>query len=206
MSTIAIDRLPPDVRSHPPMVTTMDASRGSGGMWLFVATETSLFVMFFFAYFYLAEGGFTWPRQPLPPLIFSVPMLALLLISSGVLYMGERQLRSGNYRAARLAMVATGVIGLGWLALQSFEYKNDLLRFTPQTDVYGSLFYTITGFHIAHLILGILMLVYVLILPRLEPVGKPPHRPYHNASIYWHFVVFIWFWTVMFLYVTPYMR
>jgi heme/copper-type cytochrome/quinol oxidase subunit 3 len=74
------------------------------------------------------------------------------------------------------------------------------------TNVYGSIFYTITTFHVAHLILGLSMLVFALILPRLEPVDRPPHRPFHNAALYWHFVDFVWLWIMIFLYFAPNLR
>jgi cytochrome c oxidase subunit 3 len=206
VSTIAINRVPPEARSHPPLVTTMDNRRGTGGMWLFILTEAFLFLGFFFAYFYLAEGSYTWPNEPLPSLYLAVPMLVLVLIGSGILVWGEKQLAAGKSSIARLALGAAILTGLGFLVMEGFEFRNDLQVFTPQTGVYGSIFYTILGFHVAHLCLGILMLAYALILPKLEPVDRPPHRPYHNVALYWHFVVFIWFVTVMFLYVTPYMR
>jgi heme/copper-type cytochrome/quinol oxidase subunit 3 len=47
------------------------------------------------------------------------------------------------------------------------------------------------------------MLAYVLTLPRYEPVDRPPHRPFHNAALYWHFVDFIWIWIIIFLYIGP---
>jgi heme/copper-type cytochrome/quinol oxidase subunit 3 len=71
------------------------------------------------------------------------------------------------------------------------------------TDAYGSIFYTITSFHAAHLMLGLFMLLYVLALPQIGPGHKPPHRALHNASLYWHFVDFVWVLIVALLYLAP---
>lgn len=206
MSTIALDRLPPEVRSHPPMVTVLDDKRGTAGMWLFVLTESFLFVALFFTYFYLAEGGFTWPSEPLPNLYLAVPIMALFLIGSGVLVWGQRELRRGSAKLARLALGITALLSLGYMVMEAFEFRSDLTSFTPQTNAYGSIFYTILGFHVAHTFLGIFMLAYAMILPELDPTSRPPHRPYYNVALYWHFIVVMWFFTLMFLYVTPYMR
>lgn len=206
MSTLSIDRLPPEVRQHPPLVTKMDASRGTFAMWLFIATEAFLFLMFFFSYFYLARGGFNWPLEVPPKLPLAFVMLAVLLSSSAVLQWGDKQIEAQNYGRGRGALLCTILMGLGFLVIQFFEYRDHLKTLTPQTDVYGSVFYTITSFHAAHVVFGLSMLVYVLILPRLGPTNRSPHRPYHNASLYWHFVDFVWVWIVIFLYLTPRMR
>ncbi len=203
MSTIAIDRLPPDTRDHPPMVTTLDNRRGTGGMWLFILTEAALFLMLFFSYFYLAQGGWRWPFERPPKLYYAIPMLIVLWVSSAVLHWGEKELKRRRYTRARFACALTVVLGLLFLVIQAFEYMEHLKTLQPTTSVYGSIFYTITTFHAAHLIMGLLMLGYVLLLPRLEPVDRPPHRPYHNAALYWHFVDFVWLWIVIFLYIAP---
>lgn len=203
MSTIALDRLPPDVASHPPLVTTLDDRRGTAGMWLFILTEAALFILLFFSYFYLAQGGWRWPLEEAPKLRLALPMLVVLWISSGVLHWGEKQVRAQRYSRARAGLAGTIGLGLVFLAMQAFEYMDHLKSLTPRTDVYGSIFYTITSFHAAHLILGLLMLIYALFLPAYEPVDRPPHRPYHNVALYWHFVDFVWFWIIIFLYIGP---
>ncbi len=203
MSTISLDRLPPEVLEHPPIVATLDDRRGTAGMWLFIVTEGALFVMLFFSYFYLAEGGWRWPMEEPPKLKLAILMLIVLWISSGVLYWGEKQIEARRYWQGRAALITTIALGLGFLVIQAFEYMDHLKTLTPRTNVYGSVFYTITTFHAAHLIMGLLMLAYVLALPRVEPADRPPHRPYHNAALYWHFVDFVWVWIVIFLYIGP---
>lgn len=203
MSTISIDRLPPETRDHSPAIRVLDDRRGTAGMWLFILTEAALFLMLFFSYFYLAQGGWRWPYEKPPKLRLAIPMLVILWASSGVLHWGENEVKRHNYSRGRGAIVGTIVLGLVFLAIQGLEYYNHLKELQPTASVYGSIFYTITSFHALHLILGLLMLAYVLALPRLEPVDRPPHRPYHNAALYWHFVDSIWIWIVAFLYVAP---
>jgi heme/copper-type cytochrome/quinol oxidase subunit 3 len=206
VSTISIDRLPPETRDHPPLVMELDTRRGTAGMWLFIATEATLFVILFWAYFYLAEGGWTWPHEKPPKLHYAIPMSIILWSSSGVTYWAEKQVKARRYARGRMGGMLTIAMGIAFLVLSAFEYKEHLQELTPMTNVYGSIFYTITTFHVAHLILGLSMLVFALILPRLEPVDRPPHRPFHNAALYWHFVDFVWLWIMIFLYFAPNLR
>ncbi|HJQ99401.1 MAG TPA: cytochrome c oxidase subunit 3 [Candidatus Polarisedimenticolaceae bacterium] len=180
-----------------------DDGRGIGGMWLFIVTEAFLFVSLFFAYFYLgSRGDVAWPPQP-PKITLALVMLAILLASSVVLHLGERALKRDRRTLAHLAIGGTILLGLGFAAVQAMEYRERLKSLRPSTDAYGSIFYTITGFHGGHLVLGLLMLVYVLVLPRLEPAREPPHRPLKNAALYWHFVDAVWVVIVALLYLLP---
>lgn len=187
-------------------LSRIDDRRGTGGMFLTIATEGALFVMLFFAYFYAAKGGWRWLDEKPPKLLLAFVMLGILLTSSLVMWWGEKQVNRRKYLSGRLALVVAILMGIVFLTVQSFEYRDHLRELTPRTDIYGSLFYTITTFHAAHVVVGLLILFYVLILPRYEPVNAPPHRPYHNAALYWHFVDFVWIWIVALLYVAPNLR
>lgn len=206
MSTISIDRLPPETRDHPPLVLTLDDRRGAAAMWLFIATEAALFIILFFSYFYLAQGGWTWPHEKPPKLHYSIPMTIILWSSSAVIYWAEEQVKKANYARGRLGALVTIAMGIAFLVLSGLEYYEHLQDLQPTTNVYGSIFYTITTFHVAHLILGLCMLSFAVSLPRLEPVDRPPHRPFHNAALYWHFVDFVWLWIMVFLYFAPNLR
>lgn len=188
------------------IIRQIDDRRGTGAMLLTIATEGALFIMLFFAYFYAAKGGWRWLNEKPPKLVLALVMLAILLASSLVVWWGEEQVKKRRFLAGRMALVVTLLMGIAFMAVQATEYRNHLRELTPRTDIYGSLFYTITSFHAAHVLVGLLILMYVLILPRYEPVTAPPHRPYHNAALYWHFVDFVWVWIVALLYIAPNLR
>lgn len=195
--------IPKHERHAPPPIRLIDDRRGTIGMALFIITEATLFVMLFFAYYYVAKGNERWKVETPPKLHYSLPMLGVLAVSSAVLYWGEQQVKKQRYSSAKLALVGTILLGLGFLVLTAFEYKEELQHITPQSDAYGSIFYTITSLHGAHLCLGLLMLTWVLIMPRWEPARETPHRPYHNVAMYWHFVDTMWLIIVSILYVVP---
>jgi cytochrome c oxidase subunit III len=186
----------PLIRDLPP-----DKRRGSFAMALTITTEAMLFVSFFFAYFYVGRLEQDWPTHP-PKLHLALTLLAILVVSSGTIYGAEHALKKGARLAARLLLVATIGLGLVFMIVQGYEYLDHLKELTPRTDAYGSLFYVITSFHGLHVVAGLLMLIYVACLPDLDPPDSP-HRPLHNAALYWHFVDVIWVFVVGILYVLP---
>ena len=189
---------PPTLVPH----AVIERRRGTHAMLLFILTEAVLFLMLFVAYYYLGHSAPVWPPEP-PPFTLALVMLALLLASSVVLHWGERQVDSGRQGRGRAATAATILLGVAFLAVQTLEYHRHLQRLQPTSDAYGSIFYAITGLHAAHLVLGLLMLAYVLLLPDINGDRRPPHRPLHNASLYWHFVDFVWVVIVCLIYLAP---
>jgi heme/copper-type cytochrome/quinol oxidase subunit 3 len=203
MSTVHVSETPPRVLRQP---LDFDQARGHQGMLLFLGTEAALFTMLFFSYFFLAHNDWRWLSEPPPKMTLAFVMLAILLTSSMVLRWGEKRVMEEQFGQGRAALLATIVLGFVFLTVQSFEYKSELAVHTPRTDVYGSIFFTITTFHAAHLMLGLLMLCYVLALPRVGRTDRPPHRAYSNAALYWHFVDVVWIFIVGLLYVLPNLR
>jgi len=198
-TTKAILREPP-IASLP-----WDTLRGSASMLLFMLTEAMLFVSLFFGYFYLGAHNERWPMDDAPKLKLATIMLVLLLASSVVLYFGEEASKKGRSGRARVLLALTIAMGVAFVVLQVFEYKDHLRTLRPTTDAYGSIFYTITSFHALHVFVGLGMLVYTLLLPDIEGRVRLPHRPYHNAALYWHFVDIVWVFVVLLLYYLPHL-
>jgi cytochrome c oxidase subunit I+III len=184
-----------------PLVSERDQRLGTRAMWLFIATEATLFLMLFFSYCYLGP----WPTERAPNLQLALPMLGVLLMSSGVLHWGESRLKRAHTGQARGALGATIALGVGFMVLQVLEYREHLKTLTPQSNSYGSIFYTLTGLHGLHLVLGLCMLGYVLCLPTLHRAQHAPHHAYANASRYWHFVDAVWLVIVGVVYVLPHL-
>jgi heme/copper-type cytochrome/quinol oxidase subunit 3 len=180
-----------------------DERRGTRGMVFFIATEAMLFVALFFAYFYLGAGQPQWPMDEPPKLTLAFWMLGVLLSSSIVVYIGERVGRRGAAGTAKLLVAGGIALGIVFLVLQGFEYADHLRTLQPWDDAYASIFYTITSIHGLHVVLGLCMLGYTLLLPQPEHADKPPHKALHNAGMYWHFVDAVWILIVALLYVMP---
>jgi heme/copper-type cytochrome/quinol oxidase subunit 3 len=183
-------------------VLGFDEVRGTAGMVLFIATEAFLFVSLFFAYFYLGRGQPTWPPEP-PKLTMALVLAAILVASSAILHEGEGARRHDRTSAAAAAVWTTVALGVVFLVVQAGEVREKLSTLTPQKSAYGSIFFTITGFHAAHLILGLFMLTFVGMLPRSEVRAEIPTGSLRNVSLYWHFVDVVWILIVAILYVLP---
>lgn len=181
----------------------IDQTRGIQAVWALICTESMLFICMFGAYYYLGNNKDRWAIEKAPDLIYPFVLLAILLSSSVVLHWGELQLDKERFRAARIALWSAVLLGLVFLVVQGFEYASEWKDITPDTDSYGSIFYTITTLHAAHVIVGVLLLMYVGILPRYGFARRTPHRPYQVASRYWHFVDAVWVFIVTLLYVVP---
>ncbi len=183
----------------------LETERGTFAMRLVILTESFLFICLFASYFMLENNKSRWRIEELPKLNFAIPMLVVLIVSSLFLHWGELQVKKQRCGLGRIALALTILIGLGFLTLQAFEYRAHWEHLTPYTDSYGSIFYTITTFHAAHLIAGLLILAYVLVLPRYAPALESPYRPFHVAAMYWHFVDVVWIFVVAILYIGPHL-
>jgi cytochrome c oxidase subunit III len=200
-STISpVEIMPRELLEEP---LPLNRHRGTLSMAWFIATEASLFAMLFAAYWYLGKDKPHWPMDDPPKLHYALIMLGVLAASSAILIWGERQITRRRYVAGQIALGFSMLLGLGFIVLSILEYLDHLKTLSPLQDSYGSIFYTITTLHGAHLTLGLLVLGYVLTLPVIEPTRDLPHQPYHNAALYWHFVDSMWLLIVIILYVIP---
>lgn len=181
----------------------IDQSRGIWGVWWVIATEAMLFMCMFGAYYYLGNNKDRWAIEKPPHLVYPFVLLAVLVSSSLVLHWGEKQVLKLRFSAGRIALWITVLLGLLFLTLQGFEYASEWKDLTPDSDSYGSIFYTITSLHAAHVIAGLLLLIYVGVLPSYGVMRRTPHRPYQVAARYWHFVDAVWVFIVLLLYCVP---
>ena len=173
------------------------------GMGLFIASEAVLFVYLIASYFYIGSSAATWP--PLTPSIRITGInTILLLLSSGSAIVAERSARRGSMGQLRAWLVVTILLGATFLTLQIYEYST--LEFHAQSDAYGSLFYLITGMHGAHVTMGLLMLLYVLVRAFAGHFDAGRHSAVRNVILYWHFVDVVWLVVFTSLYLLPRMR
>ena len=181
----------------------VDQRRGEFAMWCVIATEFMLFVCMFGSYYFLGTNKDRWATEIPPSLKYPFILLALLLASSAVLEWGKARVRREEFAAGRMALWATVFMGVVFLILQTFEYISHWKTLAPYSDSYGSIFYAITTLHAAHVVVGLLLLAYVGVMPRFGDSLRSPHRPYATATLYWHFVDFVWILIVLLLYVIP---
>lgn len=200
----------PPVEHHPeaiqgPRRRPLERKRGKWGMWLFIGTEAMLFAQLFFAYIYLGSMRPEWPPEKDPSLTYPLVLLAILLVSSVVMHWGEKGIKKGSPSRLTLGLALTLILAGIFLVIQRFEYVHHLKSLTPGTNAYGSIFFTIVSFHLAHLLVGVAMLVHILARALAGHFSAEKHLAVENVSLYWHFVDVIWVLVVLLLYVSPHL-
>ena len=181
----------------------LERARGTWGMGLFIATEAMLFALLFFAYFYLGGSQARWPPKEDPSYTYALVLLAILLGSGAAAHWAQRGIERGLAGRLRAGLVVALVLSFAFLFVQSLEYAKHLRSLTPAESAYGSIFYTITSFHLAHVILGVLMLLFVLARAMAGHFDAGRHQAVKNAVAYWHFVDVVWILIVAILYLSP---
>ena len=177
------------------------------GWWGIIAgivTEAALFGYLLFSYVYLAAQPHTgaWPPE-LPSLSLAVPNTIILLLSSVAVWIGERAVRQNRPRTQLVGLSVGALLGLVFVGVQIVEWKSK--SFTLASGPYGSLFFTITGFHMAHVIAGLLMLATLTAWSYRKYFDETRHAAISIGAVYWHFVDAVWLVVFFTLYLTPYM-
>jgi len=162
------------------------------GMACLIATEGILFVYLIFSYAYLGSQHVgAWPPGGPPSLKLALPNTAILIASSLVLVWGLRSFRRhrGPRRLA-LAIAATVVLGAIFVGVQGLEWANKPFVFS--TNAYSSAFFLLTGVHMAHVAVGLLMLITLLVWTLQGRFNRGHHEHLALGSLYWHFVDVVW--------------
>lgn len=180
-----------------------ETARGRVGMLLFIATEAALFVLAFFAYFYLASSNERWPLHELPEYTKALIMVGILLASSVTAEIGSKGMLRGRTTRLKVSLVATLLLGGVFLYVSWLDYAARLKHLTPFENAYGSITYTLTSLHLAHFVLGMLMLGFVLIRTFAGHFTKERHLAVKNSVLYWHFVDLVWLFVVAIVYLSP---
>ena len=179
------------------------------GMILFITSEVMFFAGLFAAYFNVratAPGG--WPPAEFVGKLHVFPLVGiatiLLILSSVTCQMGVWGIRRGDHTALVRSIGITVVLGATFLVMQATDYLGlygDGVRLDAGT--FGTTYYTLTGFHGAHVLAGVLMLSVVLYRSMAGQFSKDHHDMVEAVSIYWHFVDVVWIVLFSTLYLIP---
>ncbi len=174
------------------------------GMVLFIASEAMFFAAFFGAYFTIKANASVWPPKGIAHLKIDIASIltVILVASSGTVQMAIRSARAGEMRRASTWLGTTIALGVVFLALQLYDYST--LEFGVKDGVFGSLFYVMTGIHMAHVFGGVVFLALVFGQARGGLLSPEHHDPLAAGALYWDFVDIVWIclFTVFYL-LTP---
>lgn len=127
----------------------------------------------------------------------------LLVASSFTLIFSKRALRKEKFTLYKILMGSTILLGIIFIYGQISEYV-ELYRqqITMHKDIFGSTFFTLTGFHGAHVIIGIIALS-ILFGTSFGSFRKVSIAGIGGVDVYWHFVDVVWLFVFFFVYITP---
>ncbi|MCZ6916480.1 MAG: cytochrome c oxidase subunit 3 [Gemmatimonadetes bacterium] len=202
---------------HPPAQREIgaDVYNEKLGIWVFLGSEVMFFTALIGSYIILR---FASPEQwALPGQILNIPVTAvntfLLICSSVTMVKAFAAIQDGDQQGLKKYLVATVIIGAAFVGVQAYEYT-DLVHegFLPSgyaagsalaleaaeghlpasIGVYGSSFYTMTGFHGFHVSMGVLCMMFVTWKAYRGKYTKEDHRGVEVIGLYWHFVDLVW--------------
>jgi heme/copper-type cytochrome/quinol oxidase subunit 3 len=191
-----------------PTVGSGPTNFGWWGMVLFIAVEATLFALLLASYFYLRfRSGPEWPPDGIenPELTLVLIMSAVLWSSSVPVHLAHSAIKRGRQGAMRVCLALGFVLGAAFLVLQCAVEYPEILRheFTPRTNAYGSMFFTITGLHGGHVLVGLLMNAWTQLRARQGAFDQHRHVTVQNFVMYWHFVDVVWVFVLATLYLSP---
>jgi cytochrome c oxidase subunit 3 len=182
------------------------------GMLLFITSEVMFFSGLFAAYFSVRANAPQWPPvNPQTQELFHVdmfplvlPATILLVISSFTCQFAVWAIRRDDRTAFLRNMTVTVVIGAIFLIMQATDYS--ILGsegVTLSSGTFGTTYFTLTGFHGAHVFGGVIMLSVVLYRGLAGQFSAKHHDAIEAASLYWHFVDVVWILLFSLLYLLP---
>lgn len=175
---------------------------GWTGVMTAITTEAALFVFLLFSYYYMmVHLGREMMPEKMPELKLALPNTVILLISSGTAQFAESSIKKNRKALAAILMGITAVLAAVFLAIQLKEWKAK--DYGLQTNAYSSFYFTITGFHMAHVAVGWLGWLVVLAWTLLGYFGGRRTLPVSVVALYWHFVDFVWLFIFFTFYIVP---
>lgn len=184
-------------------------SWGKLGMWIFLAGDAMSFGALLAGYGALRyHNGDKWPN-PAQNLGISLTafMTFVLICSSVTMVLALSGIRHGNMAKFKRFMFLTVLGGAFFLGCQAYEWthlmhgKHMYMTSNPWgTSLFGSTFYTLTGFHGLHVLSGVLYLATLLVLSLLGKLTPAHGDSVEIAGLYWHFVDLVWILVFTFVY------
>lgn len=183
-------------------------------MWLFLASDCMFFgslIAMYMIYRGDAERMFTAGagNGPVPHEILDIPYTSIsafvLLMSSLTMVLALASIQRGNYRGLRVWLAATALLGTVFLGGQLFEFTSfyhEGLGLT--TNIFSMSFFTLTGFHGAHVTIGVIWLMSLLIVSLRGGIRPDQSLNVEIAGLYWHFVDIVWIVIFTLVYLVPY--
>ena len=179
---------------HPEPYTYTGLHMWKLGFWIFLGSETLFFGSLISTYMVYKHESVV---GPFPTDLFDIPLTSIstfvLLMSSLAMVIALDAVQRGNRRGALTAIMAVVVLGAMFLGFQSYEFTHFYHEgLTLQTNLFGSSFFILTGFHGAHVSVGVMWLLALWLDAWRGRLGPHNALRLEIAGLYWHFVDIVW--------------
>jgi heme/copper-type cytochrome/quinol oxidase subunit 3 len=171
--------------------------------WMFIGSECLLFGSLIATYL-VYEGKSV--AGPTTHEILNIPLTSLstfdLLMSSLAMVLALAAVQRGDRVWSRVWLATTAALGAVFLGFQAYEFTHFIREgLTLQVNLFGSTFFTLTGFHGAHVLVGVIWLLTLLLRSLQGKLGPDRAMNVEIAGLYWHFVDVVWIviFTVVYL-------
>ncbi len=185
--------------------TTTGISNEKLAMWVFLGSDCLLFGGLISTYLLLRHrsvGGLG------PEDVFDIPFTSVssfvLLMSSLTMALAVASIVRGDVQRNRTWLATTAMLGAVFIGGQVYEFTTfyrEGLGYT--TNIFGSAFYTLTGFHGVHVSVGIIMLMSLLVMSLRGNLGPEKAEAVEIVGLYWHFVDIVWILIFTIVYLIP---
>jgi cytochrome c oxidase subunit 3/cytochrome o ubiquinol oxidase subunit 3 len=145
---------------------------------------------------------------PRPEQVYDIPFTSVssfvLLMSSLTMALAVAAIVRGDVRRNQVWLVTTAFLGATFIGGQVYEFTTfyrEGLGYT--TNIFGSAFYTLTGFHGVHVSVGIIMLMSLFVMSKRGNLGPERAETVEIVGLYWHFVDIVWILIFTVVYLIP---
>jgi cytochrome c oxidase subunit 3/cytochrome o ubiquinol oxidase subunit 3 len=188
-----------------PTATGLDNTKLA--MWAFLGSECLFFGSLISTYL-LYRNRVCAGCGPRPHELYDIPYTSVssfvLLMSSLTMVLALAAVQKGDQRGMRIWLMATAFLGMAFIGGQIFEFTDFYHEgLTLSTSTFGSSFFVLTGFHGAHVTVGILMLLSLVMMSWLGRLGPQEARKVELIGLYWHFVDIVWIVIFTVVYLIP---
>ena len=174
-------------------------------MWLFLASDCLLFGALISTYVLYRGASVV---GPFPADVFDIPYTSVssfvLLASSLTMVLALAAIQRGDVGRSRIWLLATALLGMTFLGGQVYEFTTFVHEgLTLKTNMFGTSFYVLTGFHGTHVAVGVLMLLTLFALSFGGRITQRNAITVELVGLYWHFVDIVWIVIFTVVYLIP---
>jgi heme/copper-type cytochrome/quinol oxidase subunit 3 len=207
---MSVDALLPDVGAiavpPPPPARRRSKSLAWWGMLVTIMTESMVFAGLLASYGFLRASSNVWPPPgiPVPKLLTFGIFSCLLVFSSVPVIWAERGIKQGRQWQLRTGLIVAWLMAAAFFAYSVYDYLT--LEFGWSDNAYGSIYYTTTGLHLAHVGVALILGIGVQAKAWMNRYDDRRHLTVEVFSLYWHFVDVVWIFVFSTLFISEHLR